>query len=248
MIDKEPAFNKLLSAYCFEYSEVVVSRAREVGLTVMNENLYAISSNPVVIKPERPIVMGITGLSGAGKDVISNELVISGRYEIVKSHTTREQRRRDVGSPYIPISLEEFEDKIKKGEFLEYFLRGTDYMGMERKAVDTVLERGKIPIIITGPQAVEQLPKLLPDLSVISFFVIPESWRSLQKRLVARDLVNCSPRPKSEAREDIRFRLERNKKLLEYIPKVNYLLINRDGEINKAIDNIQTVLNNINNT
>ena len=248
MIGKESAFNKLLSAYYCKNSEIVVSRAREVGLTVMNENLYAISSNPVVIKPERPLVMGITGLSGAGKDAIANRLVISGRYELVKSHTTRERRGRDVGSPYIHISLEEFEDKIKKGEFLEYFLRGTDYMGMERKAIDTVLEHSKIPIIRTGPQAIGKLSNLLPDISVVSFFVIPQSWRGLQKRLVARDVANCSPRPKSEARADVRFRLERNKKLLEYIPESNYLLVNRDGKISEAIANIQAVLYDIKNT
>lgn len=248
MIEKEPAFNKLLGAYYCENSEIVISKAREVGLTVVNENLFAISYNPVIIKPECPLVLGITGLSGAGKDAISNELVLNGKYELVKSHTTRDQRRRDMGGPYIHISLKEFEDKIKKGEFLEYCLRGEDYMGMERKAVDTILEHNKIPIIRTGPQAIGMLPNLLPDISIVSFFVIPQSWRGLQKRLVARDVINCSPRPKSEAIEDVRSRLERNKKLLEYIPDANYLLVNRDGEINKAIDNIQTVLNNINNT
>ena len=103
----------------------------------MNEGLFAISSNPVVVRQECPLVVGITGLSGSGKDTISNELVISGRYELVKNHTTRERRRRDVGSPYIYISIEEFEDKIEKGDFIEYFLRGTEYMGMEKKPLIT---------------------------------------------------------------------------------------------------------------
>lgn len=245
MIDKEPAFNRLLGNYCCENSETAVSKAKEVGLTVVNEGLFAISSNPVVVRQECPLVVGITGLSGSGKDTISNELVISGRYELVKNHTTRERRRRDVGSPYIYISIEEFEDKIEKGDFIEYFLRGTEYMGMEKKAVDNVLEHGKTPIIRTGPQAIGKLQNLLPDIFVVSFFVIPQGWRDLQKRLVARDIINCAPRPKSEAREDVRFRLERNKKLLEYIPEANYLLVNRDGAIKEAINNIQTVLSNI---
>lgn len=248
MIDKEPTFNKLLSAYHCENSKIVVSKAKEIGLLMINESLFAVSNNPVVIKTECPLAVGITGLSGAGKDAISNELVISGRYELVKSHTTRERRKRDVGSPYIHIGIEEFEDKIRKGEFLEYFLRGTDYMGMERKAVDAVLEHRKIPIIRTGPQAIGKLSNLLSDISVVSFFVIPESWRSLQKRLVARDVINCFPRTKPEARKDIRFRLERNKQLLEYIQEANYLLINRDGKINEAIDSIQSVINDANDT
>jgi guanylate kinase len=242
MIENDSAFRSLLEAYDRAENKDIISKARDLGLLHINDSLFAISKNPVSVKADFPLTVGITGLSGAGKDTIACELITHGGFELVKSHTTREKRERDIDSPYIYISREEFEDKIKKGDFIEFFLRGTDYMGLERDAIDTVLKNGNIPIIRTGPEAIGKLPNLLSDLSIVSFFVIPESWRDLQKRLVARDVVNCFQEQRSEARNDIRTRLKRNRELLNYIPNANFLLINRYGKITEAVGNIETVI------
>lgn len=245
MIENDLIYRNLLESYgCLENGRIDAI-AKKIGLALVNNSLFAISRNPISVKVNLPVVLGITGLSGAGKDTIANQLAIDGRFELVKSYTTRERRERDMGTPYVYISKEEFEGKIRRGKFIEFIQRGKDYMGLERNAVDIVIQKGKIPIIRTGPQAIGKLQGLLPDMSFVSFFVIPQSWRALQKRLVIRDVVNCSLKPKPEARADVRCRLERNRKLLEYIPEANFLLINRDGEIDEAVNNIKTVLNNI---
>lgn len=247
MIENNLAYINLLEAYGCSENMKVTDKAKEIGLLVVNDSLFAISHNPIVVKTDSQLALGITGLSGAGKDAISNELITNGHFELVRSLTTRKKQERDIGSPYIYINKEEFERKIDNGDLIEFIKRGEDYMGLERGVVDTVLERGKIPIIRTGPQAIGKLQSMLPDLSFVSFFVIPESWHSLQKRLVKRDVANCISRPKTEAREDVRYRLNRNRALLEYIPDANFLLINRDGKIDEATSNILSVIDKISN-
>ena len=64
----------------------------------------------------------ISGPSGAGKDTVLAELLnIMPQINLSKSYITRDKRPGDdKKSKYCFISKEEFVEKLKNGEFLEY--------------------------------------------------------------------------------------------------------------------------------
>jgi guanylate kinase len=232
---ENPNISNLIRAYNCPEGEDILLRAKDLGVSRINDDLFEITANTCPVHDKSTdsdsLVVVITGVSGAGKDSLAEELDYNENFGLVRSYTTRARRSRELRDPYQRINEEEFLRKKERGEFLETCKRGNVYMGLDREAVDIVLRKGKVPVIKTGPQAVGKIRYLLPDLSVISFFVIPQSWRSLEKRLVARDVRTRTPSERLQTKEDVRFRLERNRMLLEYIPKANYLLINRDGNL-----------------
>jgi guanylate kinase len=98
----------------------------------------------------RPSVIVVTGPSGAGKGTLIR-LVLEQLPEVepTVSATTREQRpgERD-GREYIFLSLEEFLDRIERGEFLEYvrYVSGHRY-GTLRSELDRIRAAGRIPLL-----------------------------------------------------------------------------------------------------
>ncbi len=76
-------------------------------------------------------VLVLSGPSGAGKStIISNSLDRIGDFYFSISTTTREPRKgeRD-GVEYYFVSKEEFEEGIKRGDFLEYAIVHGNYYG-----------------------------------------------------------------------------------------------------------------------
>ncbi|MBU0570309.1 hypothetical protein KKB40_06080 [Patescibacteria group bacterium] len=236
----------LVRAYNCPEEKDILLRAKELGMRRINNDLFEITAETCHVYDKStnfgPLVVGITGISGAGKDSLAEELENDESFGLVRSCTTRVRRDRELRDPYQRISEEEFLRKEEKGQFLETFKRGSVYMGLDREAIDIVLKRGKIPIIKTGPQAIGKIQDLLPDLSVVSFFVIPQSWRSLVRRLVSRDMRTKNSTERLLAKEDVRFRLERNKILLNYIQEANYLLINRDGNLQTTAMHVREIV------
>ena len=78
----------------------------------------------------------VSGPSGVGKGTIFNKVVkeVNGWYSV--SSTTRNPREGEInGINYFFISRDEFEDKIKNGEFLEYNYYNDNYYGTSKKMV-----------------------------------------------------------------------------------------------------------------
>jgi guanylate kinase len=66
----------------------------------------------------------IVGPSGAGKGTLIDNLIkkYPGKFGFSVSYTTRAPRPGEVhGKSYFFVTKEEFEDKISKNEFVEYF-------------------------------------------------------------------------------------------------------------------------------
>ena len=80
----------------------------------------------------------LSGVAGAGKDTVRKELMkkMEGATSI-PSYTTREPRADDIpGETYHFITKDEFEEKIKQGEFYEYDVHHNNYYGTSRKILD----------------------------------------------------------------------------------------------------------------
>ena len=85
----------------------------------------------------------VSGPSGIGKDTIVSEyLKRNDAYKSV-SCTSREIREGDIpDKTYHFITKEEFEDKIKNGEFLEYTIYNHNYYGTLKEFVLDKIDNG----------------------------------------------------------------------------------------------------------
>ena len=88
----------------------------------------------------------LSGVSGAGKDTIKKELIARmPNIVTLPSFTSREMRPGEIeGGHYHFISKEEFEDKIRKGDFYEYDLHHGNYYGTSKELMGNKIKEGKI--------------------------------------------------------------------------------------------------------
>ena len=130
----------------------------------------------------------LSGVSGAGKDTIKNELL--NRMENVismPSYTDREPRPGELEkNVYNFITTEEFEQKIKEGEFYEYSVHHEHYYGTSKKILDQKIKEGKIIVKDIEVNGTKNLLDLMKDkVKIVTIFLrVPKE--ELRKRLVNR--------------------------------------------------------------
>ena len=96
--------------------------------------------------PERPLLIVISGPSGAGKDAILTRMKESGfPLEYIITATTRPQRDKERNNvDYHFISKEEFQEMIEGEEFLEWANVYNNWYGVPRKPVKQALDKGQL--------------------------------------------------------------------------------------------------------
>lgn len=169
-----------------------------------------------------PLVL-VAGISGAGKDTIARQLVVTGKYQQFVSHTTRPPRINDGrtevnGQDYYFIDQQQAEAMIIQQEFIEVKLvHGTIYgssVAEFQKAVDS----HKIPINNVDVQGVNEY-KQLSD-RVTALFVLPPSYEIWLERLKKRysteaDFAINWPKRRGSAIRELEFAL--NSKQFEWV-------------------------------
>jgi guanylate kinase len=138
----------------------------------------------------------IVAPSGAGKTSLVKALVASlENAKISVSYTTRKKRSVErEGLDYHFISLNEFNEKINQGLFLEYANVFGCYYGTAKDWVLTELNEGIDVILEIDWQGANQVRTLFPDS--VTLFILPPSLEILKERLINRgqdamDVINC---------------------------------------------------------
>ena len=136
-------------------------------------------------RPTRPLVVVISGPSGAGKDSLIRRMKeLKVPFHFVVTATSRPPRPDEVdGVDYHFLSRERFEAGIRAGEFLEYAIVYGDYKGIPRWEIENALASGKDVILRVDVQGAATLRRLIPD--AVFIFVIPASREELIERLRA---------------------------------------------------------------
>ncbi|HVF45994.1 MAG TPA: guanylate kinase, partial [Pyrinomonadaceae bacterium] len=102
------------------------------------------------------------------------------------SHTTRPQRPgEENGREYFFVDQEEFEARIKNGEFLEYANVHGKLYGTSIAESEKVSRSGRDLIVEVDVQGAVQIMERLPS-EVISIFILPPSFDVLKARLTSR--------------------------------------------------------------
>ncbi len=177
------------------------------------------------------ILFVVSAPSGAGKTTLSKKIT-----EIVDdichsiSHTTRPPRpdERD-GKHYHFVSKDEFENMVKKEEFIEWALVHGNYYGTSIKNLDIVKNEKKDLLLVIDVQGAEQLRKKHKNGCYI--FILPPSMKTLEKRLRARG---------ADSDDDIKKRLKAAGEEIHHYKTYNYNIINDD--IDDAVHQLKSII------
>ncbi len=178
----------------------------------------------------------LSGVSGAGKDTIKNEIIkrMQG-VESLPSYTTRPLRPGEIeGVTYCSVSKEQFEIMINNGDFYEYNEHHGNYYGTSKRLINEKIEKGNVILKDIEVNGVENLLKILgKDQKIVTIFLrVPKEV--LRKRLQER-LVGTTT-------EEIEMRLSRFEYEESKMSMYDYVLKNNDLE--KTLQIIQIIIEN----
>lgn len=184
-------------------------------------------------RPRPPLVVVISGPSGAGKDSLIRRMKERQvPFHFVVTATSRPPRPGEVdGVDYHFLSREQFEAGIRAGEFLEYAVVYGDYKGIPRWEIENALASGKDVILRVDVQGAATLRRLIPQ--AVFIFVIPASREELIARLQARG---------TETPESIARRLQAVEEELRHWAEFDYVVVNRDQRLDEAVDDILAII------
>lgn len=173
----------------------------------------------------------VSAPSGAGKSSLVHALLEADpAVKLSISYTTRGIRPGEVdGRDYNFITIEEFEARKAKGEFLEWAFVHGNYYGTSRIWIEEQLAAGRDVMLEIDWQGAFQVKKIFP--SVISTFILPPSIDALKERLVGRG---------TDAPEVIAKRLAGAGAEIVHAPQFDYVIINRDFD--QAARELQSVI------
>ncbi len=149
-------------------------------------------------------IIVIVAPSGSGKSTLIKrlKLEVTNLLESV-SFTTRGKRPGEVhGTHYFYITAPEFEEKIKKDEFLEWAKVHTNYYGTSKKFVEDSINQGKHLLFDLDVQGTDAMKKHFGDRAQ-AIFIAPPSVEELERRLRGRG---------TETEEALRTRIENAKR------------------------------------
>ena len=161
----------------------------------------------------------ISAPSGTGKTSLINATLEDENAKKTKlgiSCTTREKRAEEKDHvSYFFISKEEFEDKIKNDDFLEYAEVFGNFYGTPREWVLNSLSNKENVILELDIQGALQVKEAFLDTRTI--FIIPPSYDDLSSRLSKRA---------QDSQEEIKKRLKEAKKEVEIGKKFDQIIVN----------------------
>lgn len=162
-------------------------------------------------------IVVISAPSGAGKTTLVKRLLASlPGLSFSISHTTRAPRAGEKnGREYFFITPAKFRRMIAQGEFVEWARVYDHFYGTSWKQLRAAERMGKDILLDIDVQGHEQVKRRLPE--AVSIFVLPPSFRELERRLRKRH---------SDAPEVIQKRLAFARNEVTHWPKYDYLIVN----------------------
>jgi guanylate kinase len=171
-------------------------------------------------------ILVLSGPSGAGKStIISGASDKIGEFYFSISTTTRKPRvGEEDGKDYYFVSVDEFEEDIKAGAFLEYAKVHDNYYGTSLRPVKEALKDGKLVIFDIDVQGHRLVRAKLDDITT-SAFITPPTLKELESRLKAR----CTDND-----EVISKRIKNAKNEIQAICEYDFTIVN--DSIDKAVE------------
>lgn len=179
---------------------------------------------------EKGLLFVVSAPAGCGKDTILGELFKkTDKAGYAVSATTRAPREGEIdGVHYHFLTREDFSEKIKRGEVLEYTEYCGNFYGTLKKSVDDLILSGKDAVLKIEVEGAMNIKKMFPVACLV--FILPPSLEILEKRLRGRG---------TETEEKIRERTLQAKNELAFAKNYDYLVVNDD--LSEAVEDVLAV-------
>src|ERR1044071_3934655 len=181
----------------------------------------------------QPLLIVISGPSGAGKDTVMQRMKERGLpFHFVVTATTRPQRANEEhGKDYMFISNEEFARMIDEDELIEHAIVYGDYKGIPKQQVREALASGMDVVMRLDVQGAETVRKLAPEALMI--FITTESEAALVHRLETR---------RTETPDSLAIRIATARKELKRVGVFDYVIVNRGFHLDETVDVIRAII------
>ena len=171
----------------------------------------------------------ISGPSGCGKSTICKRLLEDESVVFSISATTRKMRPGEVdGRDYHFLEKADFQERIKRGEFIEWAEVYGNLYGTLRAPMDEAIAAGKVYLVEIDVQGALQLKAL--DVPGIYVFIAPPDFETLRKRLTARG---------TETPEVLERRLQKAED--EYRERVKYDHVVVNDRLDNAVSEVRRI-------
>lgn len=184
------------------------------------------------IKKAAPLILIISGLSGAGKDSVIGCLrkMETIDFHFVVTCNTRAPREGETdGKDYHFMSRERFLQMVESGEMVEHSKVYDDYKGVPKFEIDRAFEEGKDLILRLDYQGMQKVKKIYPE--AVSIFILPPDFETWIGRLRGRG---------SDSEEALQLRIATAEKELACVPDFDYVVIN--DELEKAAAEVAAIV------
>jgi guanylate kinase len=178
-----------------------------------------------------PLLVVLTGPSGAGKDTLLAHLKSLGRhYHISVNATTRDQRPGEVhGVDYYFVSQEEFQRMLDDGDLLEHAIVYGQDKGVPKAPIRKALAEGRDVLMRTDIQGARTIQRLIPG--AITIFVSPPSDDELRSRVKKRG---------GDSDEQVKLRQETAVREMAVAGEFDYTVVNDD--LARTADEIDEII------
>jgi guanylate kinase len=180
-----------------------------------------------------PLVVVVTGTSGAGKGTLEKMLLerMPDVFELAVSATTRERRPSEQEArEYYFVSEAVFEQRVQDDEFLEYVdLPWGARSGTLRSEIDRIKANGRVPLLDLETDGAIRVKETIPG--AVTIFVDAPTFEELERRLRERA---------TESSGEIQERLDLARKQRELRDRFDYLIVNDD--VDRAADELQAIV------
>ena len=173
----------------------------------------------------------ISAPSGTGKGtVISRIFEFRSGAELSVSATTRKPREGEIdGKHYHFLTMEQFDEMIENGQFLEYAVYAGNKYGTPLPPIIEKTNQGVDIILEIEVQGFKQVKEKMPE--AVSVFIIPPSLEELERRLRNRG---------TDDEETILKRLAIARSELPVSEEYDYVVVN--DEVDRAAREIITIM------
>lgn len=182
---------------------------------------------------KRPLLIVLTGPSGAGKDVILTRMKeLDYPLQYITTVTTRPRRAKERDNvDYHFISMERFQEMIAGNELLEWANVYGNWYGVPKKPVKQALDKGQDIIVRVDVQGAASIKKILPQ--AVFIFLMPSSMEELALRLKQRH---------TESPFDLALRLKTAEEEIKQLPLFDYMVVNKRDKIALAVSEIKAII------
>ena len=190
-------------------------------------------SQTPVNPPKRPLLIVLSGPSGAGKDAVLTRIrELNYPLKYITTVTTRPQRATERDNiDYHFISTKKFQKMIENNELLEWANVYGNWYGVPKKPVKQALDKGQDTIVKVDIQGATTIKKILPQ--AVFIFLTPPSTEELRLRLKQRH---------TESSFDLALRTKTAEEEIKQLSLFDYVVFSRQNEIDRAVADIEAII------